>query len=306
MKKSLVALAAMAFAGIAAAQSSVTLYGIADIYVGDSDAPGTKVAAGSGGVAGSRWGVKGSEDLGGGLKANFNFEQGVNLGTGATTAGFTRQANVGFSGGFGTVKIGKSWDAMDDVFGAGNSGFDSALSANGVWLNGYAGEAAAQIHYQSPNFNGFAAAVSTQLSGNAAAGKTSAFNLTYAQGPVAVALGYEDNKNATLAPVQKGTMLNGSYDLGSAKLMASYYTTKPAVGARTNSYQFGADIPVSGALTLSVGYASSKVSGSGSTARGYGLAAAYALSKRTTAYAGIRQSNVVGKDLWAVGVNHKF
>ena len=187
-------------------------------------------------------------------------------------------------------------------------GFDSALSANngGVWLNGYAGEAASQIHYTTPTFGGFTAAVSTQLSGNAASGKTSAFNVTYANGPVAAALAYEDNKNATLAPIQKGTMLNGSYDLGAAKLLGSYYTTKPAVGARTNSYQLGADVPVSGALTVSVGFASSKVSGVGSTSRGFGVAGAYALSKRTTAYAGIRAANQVGKDFWAVGVNHKF
>jgi len=314
MKKSLIALAALAFVGAAAAQSSVTLYGIADIYVGDSDAVGSKVAAGSGGVAASRWGIKGSEDLGGGLKANFNFEQGVNLGNGATTAGFTRQANVGFSGGFGTLKIGKSWNAMDDVYGASNSGFDSALSANagGVWLNGYAGEAAAQLHYTTPTVAGFTAAVSTQLNGNvatgnAAGGKTTAFNVTYAAGPLAAALAYEDNKNTTLAAAQKGTMINGSYDLGAAKLLGSYYTTKPAGGgAKTNSYQLGADIPVSAPLTLSVGFASSKVSGTGTTSRAFGVTGAYALSKRTTAYAGIRAANQVGKDLWAVGVNHKF
>lgn len=307
MKKSLIAMAALAFVGAASAQSSVTLYGIADIYVGDSDAPGSKVAAGSGGVNTSRWGIKGSEDLGGGLKANFNFEQAINLGNGAAT-GFTRQANVGFSGGFGTLKIGKSFNAMDDVFGASNSGFDSAVSANngGVWLNGYAGEAAAQLHYTTPTFGGFSAAVSTQLSGNAVGGKTTALNLTYANGPAAVALGYEDNKNTSLAPAQKGTMVNGSYDLGAAKLLGSYYTTKPTVGARTNSYQLGADIPVSGALTVSVGFASSKISGVSSTSRAFGVSAAYALSKRTTAYAGIRAANQDGKDIWAVGVNHKF
>lgn len=313
MKKSLLALAALAFVGAAAAQSSVTLYGIADIYVGDSDAAGSKVAAGSGGVAGSRWGIKGSEDLGGGLKANFNLEQAVNLGNGAA-AGFTRQANVGFSGGFGTLKIGKSWNAMDDVYGASNSGFDSALSANagGVWLNGYAGEAAAQLHYTTPTVAGFTAAVSTQLNGNVATGnvaggKTTAFNVTYAAGPVAAAVAYEDNKNTTLAAAQKGTMFNGSYDLGAAKLLGSYYTTKPAGGgAKTNSYQLGADVPVSGPLTLSVGFASSKVSGTGTTSRAFGVTGAYALSKRTTAYAGIRAANQVGKDLWAVGVNHKF
>lgn len=314
MKKSLIALAALAFVGAAAAQSSVTLYGIADIYVGDSDAVGSKVAAGSGGVAASRWGIKGSEDLGGGLKANFNFEQGVNLGNGATTAGFTRQANVGFSGDFGTLKIGKSWNAMYDVYGASNSGFDSALSANAgnVWLNSYAGEAAAQLHYTTPTVAGFTAAVSTQLNGNvatgnAAGGKTTAFNVTYAAGPVAAAVAYEDNKNTTLAAAQKGTMFNGSYDLGVAKLLGSYYTTKPAGGgAKTNSYQLGADIPVSAPLTVSVGFASSKVSGTGTTSRAFGVTGAYALSKRTTAYAGIRAANQVGKDLWAVGVNHKF
>lgn len=309
MKKSLVAMAALAFAGMAAAQSSVTLYGVADIYV--AKPKGAKVQAGSGGVATSRWGIKGEEDLGGGLKANFNYESGISLANGAVSGAlFSRQANVGVSGGFGTIKLGKSWNALDDVFGAANSGFDSALSANKVWLNGYAGEAVAQIYYATPSLNGFAAAVSTQLNGNSAStGKTSALNVTYAQGPLAVALGYEDNKNTSLAPVQKGTMLNGSYDLGSAKLLGSYYTTKPATGARTNSYQLGADVPLTGALTLSVGYANSKVSG-GKADSALSLAGAYSLSKRTLVYAGYRaesrKSGAADNDLWAVGINHKF
>ena len=317
MKKSLIALAALAFVGAAAAQSSVTLYGIADIWVGKAEALSNKLEAGSGGVAGSRWGIKGSEDLGGGLKANFNFEQGVNLGNGAA-AGFTRQANVGFDGGFGTLKIGKSWNALDDVFGAANSGFDSALSANKVWKNGYFGEAAAQLHYTTPTFAGLTGAFSTQLTGNTktgnvAGGKTTAFNITYAAGPLAAAIGYEDNKNTLLGtdpfPAQKGTMFNGSYDLGMAKLLGSYYTTKPAGGgAKTNSYQLGADVPLSSALTLSVGYASSKVDTTGAkSATGFGVAAAYGLSKRTTIYGGVRATNKeASNDIWAVGVNHKF
>ncbi len=315
MKKSLVALGALAVVSAASAQSSVTLYGVADMWVGKFK--GAKVMAADGGVAGSRFGLKGAEDLGGGLKANFNFESGVNLANGATNAQlFSRQANVGFSGGFGAVKIGKSWDAMDDVFGAGNSGFDSALSANKVWLNGYAGEAAAQIHYTTPTFSGITAAVSTQLSGNtatgnAAGGKTTAFNVTYANGPVAAAVGYEDNKNTALAPAQKGTMLNGSYDLGKAKLKGSIYNTKSVAGAKINSYQFGADVPMSSALTLSVGYAASKPNG-GQTNSAFGVAAAYTLSKRTTVYAGIRAESVkavngaADRDLYAVGINHNF
>jgi predicted porin len=304
MKKSLIALAAIGFVGAAAAQSSVTLYGIADIWVGKPE--GGKVQAGSGGVAESRFGIKGSEDLGGGLKAVFTFESGINLGNGSLNGTlFNRQANVGLEGGFGTIKAGQNWNALDDIFGAANSGFDSALSANAVWQNGYTGEAAAQLYYATPEFSGFSGAISTQLNGNTANGanKITAFHAKYANGPVYVGLGYENDKGIA----RKGTLLNGSYDLGAAKLLASYYTTK-ASGAtpKINSYQIGADIPMGAALTLSVGYASSKATG-GQSATGFGVAAAYALSKRTTLYGGLRATNnVAGNDLWAVGVNHKF
>src|SRR5262245_8873942 len=80
-----VALAATAAAGAANAQSSVTLYGILDAYVqyldGDADSL-TKLS--SGGLAGSRLGVRGTEDLGGGLKALFTLETGINVDDGST------------------------------------------------------------------------------------------------------------------------------------------------------------------------------------------------------------------------------
>jgi predicted porin len=312
MKKSLVALAALAAVaatGVASAQSSVTLYGKADLWVGK--VKGGKFQAGTDGLAASRLGVMGSEDLGGGLKANFNFEQYLNLANGATNnpaAGtgqtWDRQANVGFSGGFGTVKLGKSWNALDDIYGAANSGFDSALSANKIWLNSYTGTANAQIYYATPEISGFSGAISSQLSGNAAKRNT-AFHVKYANGPIYAGLGYENDE----AVGQKGTLVNGSYDLGPAKLLASYYTSKPTLGARTNSYQLGADIPLSGALTLSVGYANSKVKGARADSA-FSIAAGYALSKRTTIYGGYRAENrksgAADADLFAVGVNHSF
>lgn len=311
MKKSLIALAVVAASGAAMAQSSVTLYGIADMWVGK--AKGSSAQVGSGGVSTSRLGFKGSEDLGGGLKANFTFEQKLDLTNGGTNAKtFDRQANVGFSGGFGTVKLGRGWNAMDDIFGVSNSGFDSALSANAIWLNGYKGAADAQLYYATPQFAGFSAAVSTQLKGNTPK-QLSAFNVAYASGPVAVALGYE-NDEANGAVGQKGTMLNGSYDLGMAKLLASYYTTKDTngvAGAKVNSYQLGADIPMGSALTLSVGYASSKPS-NGQSDSGFGVAAAYSLSKRTSIYGGVRaesrktSNGVADGDFYAVGVRHAF
>ncbi|MGI9218230.1 MAG: porin, partial [Hydrogenophaga sp.] len=218
---------------------------------------------------------------------------------------------IGLTGGFGTVKFGRNWNAMDDVFGAGNSGFDSALSANAIWLNSYNGAADGQLYYATPSFGGFSAAVSTQLKGNAAAGKLTSFNVAYANGPIAAALGYEkDEANGD----QKGTMINGSYDLGMAKLLASYYTTKNTggvAGAKVNSYQIGADIPVSSALTVSVGYASSKPSG-GESDSGFGVAAGYSLSKRTTVYGGLRQESRKASngqadgDFFAAGIRHTF
>ena len=310
MKKSLIALAVLAVSGAAMAQSSVTLYGQADLWVGKGDATNNKVAMGDDGLASSRLGFRGVEDLGGGLKATFNFEQALDLTNGANNGTtFSRQANVGLMGGFGTVKLGRSLTALDDVFGAANSGFDSALSANAVWQNiAYADSANAQLYYATPSFGGFAAAVSTQLDGNTAAGATggriSTFNVTYGNGPIAAAVGYADDAAGT-----EGLMLNGSYDLGMAKLMASYYTTKPEGLKRTNSYQIGADVPLGGALTLSVGYASSKNENTGFRDSGFGVAAGYSLSKRTTVYGGFRAASIdsgADKDLIAVGVNHKF
>jgi len=281
---------------------------VADLWVGKVNKDDIKM--GDDGLAGSRLGFKGTEDLGGGLKAGFQFEQGLDLTNGATEAKtFARQANVSLSGGFGTVKLGRSGNAMDDVFGAGNSGFDSALSANAAWQNSYTGAADAQLYYATPEFAGFTAAVSTQLKGNVTApnNKISAFNVAYANGPIAAALGYEKNENG-----QKGTIINGSYDLGVAKLKASYYTTKDTggtVGDKVNSYQLGADVPLSGVLTLSVGYASSKLDG-GARDSGFGVAAGYSLSKRTTVYGGFRaasiKSSTTDKDLVAVGINHTF
>ena len=102
MKKSLIALAVVAASGAAMAQSSVTLYGVADAGVGKIKSGGTdssnKVEFTSGSTMNngtSRLGVRGTEDLGGGLKAGFNFETGLDLDDGSASSNFwARQANV--------------------------------------------------------------------------------------------------------------------------------------------------------------------------------------------------------------------
>ena len=169
MKKSLIAIAVLIAAGAASAETSFGLYGVADVYAGKAKNGDLKLS--SGGLAGSRLGFKGTQDLENGLQMHVNLEQGIDLNDGklsTTGVTFDRQANIGLSGGFGTVKLGRSTTAFDDINGAANSGFDSELSAtSGVWV-GYTGRADAQIYYASPDVNGISGAVGFTLKGNQA------------------------------------------------------------------------------------------------------------------------------------------
>ena len=358
MKKSLIALAVLAASGASFAQSNVTLYGIADVWLGSVKnelgvavpgvaAPGvtnksvfgvdggtagvgvgslTQTKLDSGGVSHSRWGLKGSEDLGGGLKANFNLEQGFSLDSGAaddSKQAFSRYAWVGFSGGFGEVKLGKTGTAYDDVNGASDAVFDSALSPmNHVFgSTNYNWNPANTIMYVTPAMGGFGAEVSYSLgedkTATVGASSITAFNVTYATGPVAVQFGYQVQDTAAPADL-KFTRLGGTYDFGVVKLYANYgkVTNVGMVsGADTTDYQIGVDYPVSAALTLSGSYAKSsdnKTAGDQSR-KGYGIAANYVLSKRTSVYGGYNTNTATNGaaaddklSILAVGIRHAF
>ncbi|MDG5974790.1 porin [Hydrogenophaga taeniospiralis CCUG 15921] len=302
MKKTLIALAVLAASGAAFAQSSVSLYGIADIAL--VKAKGSSAQLASGGVSTSRLGFKGTEDLGGGLKANFLFEEGIDLTTGALKGnGFARQAYVGLAGGFGEVKLGNVYTAYDDISGATNPVFDSVLAPTVVWAStGYISNPGSNIYYASPSFGGVSGAVSYALDGSKQ--KVTSVNVKYEGGPVYVGFGYQDEADRT---GNKFTRLNGSYDLGVVKLLAGYGQVKPEVGSKTTEYSFGADVPLGSALTLSTGLASSKVDG-GDNRNSVGLGVAYSMSKRTTLYTGFRKENKAAGDtsLFAAGVKHTF
>ena len=321
MKKSLIALAVLAAAGAASAQSSVQLYGIADVWVGGIKATGSKAqtVVESGGVSGSRWGLKGSEDLGGGLKAIFTLEQGFAIDTGAAATGFNREASVGVAGNFGEVKLGKVWTAYDDVQGASNPVFDSALtpSAKAFASTGYLANPSNGVKYTSPAFAGFSGIVSYALDEKTAGNsEVSAVALQYANGPLAAAFAYQSQQLVAAAQSTEFVNLNASYNLGVVTLKGVYAQRDDNAGSKDKEYQIGADYPLASNLILSAGYASSENKLNGvkqSDNSGLGLAAAYLLSKRTTAYAGVRSTKldkVVGTDVttnvYAVGVKHAF
>lgn len=224
MKKTLIALAALASTA-AFAQSSVTLYGVADASL--SKVTDKSAALSSAGVMNngtSRWGVRGTEDLGGGLKAGFNFEQGLSLNDGSLAksgAGeFGRAAWMNLSGGFGEVRLGRTLNPSFYAAAAweltGTANYSAVVSQFGAVLGGIRNSS--QIAYTSPNMGGFSATVGYVLKGNSANEKAKVdLNAIYANGPLAVALGYNKVQDA-----EKNVHVGARYNFGMFTLAGGY------------------------------------------------------------------------------------
>lgn len=208
MKKSLLALALLAsFAGAASAQSSLTIYGVADVGIqrSDTDESGVDSTWGvnSGMQSGSRIGFRGTEDLGSGLSALFQLENGFNVDTGGLAESntlFNRQAFVGLKGGFGTVALGRQYTSLHlavdsiDPFGTGLSGDmeRESIFAAGSLLTGRNNTNNA-ITYTTPDFSGFSARVIYgfgEVAGSNADGQEVGVSVGYGNGPVNAILAY--------------------------------------------------------------------------------------------------------------------
>ena len=208
MKKSLLALAALGtFAGAAHAQSSVTLYGIVDAgFAYNNNSGGHKLyETSAGNLQGDRWGLRGTEDLGGGLKALFVLENGFNVYSGKLGQGgdeFGRQAYVGLSSQYGTVTLGRQYDSVVDYTGA--------FEVGSQWASFYAAHPGDldnmnnsnrtnnSIKYTSTNYSGFTFGGLYSLGGVAGQfNRNQIFSagVGYAQGPLQLGAGYFNVKN---------------------------------------------------------------------------------------------------------------
>ncbi|WP_075257128.1 porin [Herbaspirillum camelliae] len=212
MKKSLLALAVLgAFAGAAHAQSSssITIYGVIDASLTytnkiatDGKRTGSLTAVESGLVKGSRLGVKGSEDLGGGLKAVFTLENGFNVDTGEAGQGklmWGRQTTVGLSGNFGTVLVGRQNDPLNDIGGiASAGGFGVPGTVHSKGLDRTDGQRLNNsIRYNSPNFSGLSFSAIYGFGeqvGRAVGGRSIGLGSQYVNGPLSLGLGYFQSK----------------------------------------------------------------------------------------------------------------
>jgi predicted porin len=237
LKKQVLATAILAAsAGVAHAQSSVTLYGLIDAGVTYVNHAGTGAKSlyqyGDGVSQGSRWGLRGSEDLGGGLKAIFVLENGFNSGTGALGQGgalFGRQAYVGLTKDtIGSLTFGRQYSFSTDYLGGLYAAGGETVAGNyGYHINDLDQLTSSRINnsvkFNSANFYGLTFGAMYGFSnaaggfaggpvGSSTAGSSAySFGLNYANGPIGVAAAYTDIRfPAAASPAFPTSIANAS------------------------------------------------------------------------------------------------
>ena len=290
MKKTLIALAAVAATGVAFAQSSVTIYGKVEAGLQKMNGDSLKMTN----IHGSRLGFRGAEDLGGGLQAKFQIEHrfspdtgmdatyspgGTNPTTGVVTPAsstfWNGMSTVGLAGSFGEIRLGRYYSA--NFLGANNKpdpfGGDGAGALRGIGMQTTHVRTANIIHY-SGSFSGVNVAVSTGLKEGAAKAHNS-FAVGYANGPLDVGVGADKDAGSDV------TNAYATYDLGVAKLAFGLGNKKTAAGVKTEGLLFGATIPAGpGKVLVGVAQAKNKTTDT-TTNQKVGLGYYYPLSKRT-------------------------
>jgi predicted porin len=331
MKKLALVTACAALCGAASAQSSVTAFVLIDLNVtqynsGDKANAGTLRVMNDGtvnGLNGSRLGFRGTEDLGGGLRAGFHIEQGILTDTGNLAQGgrgWGRQAFVSLSGSAGDLRLGRQYVLSDSVVGQGNP-FGNALVNNPttsvtnmgrnlpLFLN--APRTDNTVQYQTPSFGGLS--VAGQLAaGEGVNDRFHGLRAVYAAGALYLGATYEWNvARAGGAKTNKSLSASANYNFGSVKLLggiqrnsdlatgsgngaASGVSNLVLTGATTltikdiNGWTVGAEVPV-GLTTLGVNYVRMNYDGTTGASSDLGklaLSARYALSKNTFLYGG--------------------
>jgi predicted porin len=321
MKKSLIALAVLAAAGTASAQSSVTLFGIVDATVqrlkNDGGASVTRLT--NSGYNSSRLGFRGTEDLGGGMSASFWLEAGLNNdeGSGALTATnnqggttggggltFNRRSTVSLAGGWGEVRLGRDytpqfWNlTVFDPFGT--NGVGTTQTMNSIITGATAVRASNTIGYFLPgNLGGFYGQIqhyrgeNLSTAANEDDGNGLGLRVGFANGPFNVALAISRTDRLVGGDIKQNN-LGGQWDFGMAKLMGQI-TRDEAGAVDGQGWLIGGLVPV-GAGEIRLAFSQYETDlGAGVEPRSRKLAVGYVhnLSKRTalyTTYARVKNS----------------
>lgn len=326
------------------AQSTVSVYGLLDLSAGQFQvAGGQKIKRLDSGNFGTSYiGFKGSEDLGGGLKANFTLDSFLLVDAG--TAGrvnnvdgfWGRNANVGLSGGFGSLRLGRMgpplfvssllFNSFGDSFGYSptirqyyNAPYGTPLVGDSGWNN--------SIGYSTPRFGGLTANVQVTAGEGAATsrGPNWGANLVYFGGPVGLTFAWQKvQSQGTLGRAisafpgfssQTAYQLGGSFNAGFARFFAQYGTidTTANTGVKVKNLHLSASVPVgpSGAFLAAYGSSSIKTAGAAVKPESDMLTLGYThkLSKRTELYGIYLSDKYTGRSTGttlATGMRHTF
>lgn len=324
MKKTLFALAVFgAFAGAASAQSNTTVYGIVNIGLtySKSDVARTRLGLDSGGWYASRLGFRGTEDLGDGLSAIYQLENGFSPDTGAMGQGgrlFGRHAWVGLKGDFGTVRFGRAWtptySLMTDVIDPFEDGLTGAAGA-------YFGRnifTAIDIRMQNALFytksiGGLKADVAYsmgEVAGSTSANAQISTAFTYTAGPLKAVLGYQDINDITGTGSAKLAFVGGTYDFGPAKLHFGADQQKTdAAGVTTadaNAVLVGVTVPLGAGRVLASYNRRNDHMLANVDMKQYAIGYTYDMSKRTTLFTSCAHASLASANRCDLGIRHKF
>lgn len=301
MKRNAIALAALGLvSGMASAQSSVTLYGVVDVAVERVKGATSLTRVTSGQQQGSRWGLRGVEDLGGGLKATFLLESGFNADVGTLGQGgrlFGRQGYVGLGGGWGTVRLGRQYTPMDDIASIAGTKVYDVMSVVPIIGNGDYNRVDNAITYVSPTIASTVFQLQYSLGEERVSTNTSAdfakqvsAHALYAQGPWTLGLSLMQVADAdgVLAGKQgrDALLFVGAYDFGTFKL-TGYYDIEDKAAEKLKLFGLAAAFKLGENTTVSVAAAQARnVNGAAGAddAKIYTLQASHNLSKRTALY----------------------
>ncbi len=312
---------AMLFAATGAvAQTSVTLYGTVDAgvqYLKGADPAGKVWSLQSGQQSYSRLGFKGTEDLGGGMKAMFVLEQGIHLDNGTSgidTQGsnipffgndgtFSSQAFVGLGGNFGAVSMGRQYSPLYEAYGTIDP-FMNGFAANinnffGVdegYASNYQRMSNAIIYHSPDNMGGFKGALAYgfgEQAGSVSEQSQMGLSLGYMNGPLTVSYAYHHANNEMGGPgfadSFKTHFIGGAYDFGAAKLHLAFDQNKRGSTFKTEDYLIGVTVPM-GQHAVFADFTHKKVKertflADDANASQFAIGYTYAMSKRSNAYA---------------------
>jgi predicted porin len=321
MKKSLLAVAiAAALPTAALAQSNVTMFGILDLNVENLNATGAGAAAGNRGLtrvgqglqSGSRFGIRGVEDIGGGLKGVFTIEHRLSPDTGAASSAdkfWFGQSWAGLEGGFGRLTLGRQYSPLFfSMLPADFSGYamynNWVSNANGTPLGVF--RINDQIQYRSPTFGGATVYAAYAPGETAARTDIMGISVGWQMGALYAALGHHSVDNAPAGTMEAVTAGAISYKTAAWGVSLGYSTQDlVGVAASTDRTMVSAMLNLAGGTLIG----NAVQTDTGATDRlGIGLAYTRPLSKRTNWYAAYGTTEVAAGDdnRFAIGLRHNF